>query len=331
MKTAASHKGWHQQWFYVKNYSNSPLPEFTSRVIEVAPELWSYSPVEKEKKRITGLLQAIEYLKGKGLTRAGVIGAYHARRVAPLMLRVRSLAEMTPGAPTEGTVLATGALTASEIRQRVREALDDKDADYPVPGHPSMRLDENFVKLVGTSCSGHCPWGSSDRGRDRPRRRGGGGACGSVGGGGGERVHPRGHDGDSGCGRGEDARPGCCSGGGGRDICPGSRGEGNCGGGGGGACSGGYDGAGMPASGGGARAEAVDEASDIRGGGACPGGGVGDGGVGGGPYPCLGQSCHQRPAKARAGGAGGRTAGRGQVPGHHREGSPRPRGVPGRC
>ncbi|XP_072151344.1 uncharacterized protein [Setaria viridis] len=147
MKTAASHKGWHQQWFYVKNYSNSPLPEFTGRVIEVAPEVWSYGPVEKEKKRITGLLQAIEHLKGRGLTGAGVIGAYHARRVAPLMLRVRPLSEMTPGAPTEGTVLATGALAASEIRRRVREALEDKDADYPVPGHPPMRPDENFVDL----------------------------------------------------------------------------------------------------------------------------------------------------------------------------------------
>ena len=56
MKTVASYKGWHQQWFYVKNYSNSPLPEFTSHVIEAAPELWWYGPVEKEKKRITGLL-----------------------------------------------------------------------------------------------------------------------------------------------------------------------------------------------------------------------------------------------------------------------------------
>nr|TKV93325.1 hypothetical protein SEVIR_9G218900v2 [Setaria viridis] len=134
MKTATSHNGWHQLWFYVKNYANSPLPAFTGRVIEVAPELWSYGLVEKEKKWITGLLQAIEYLKGKGLTGAGVIGVYHARRVAPLMLRVCSLADMVPGAPTEGSVLATGVLADTEIGQQVREALDDKDADYPVPG-----------------------------------------------------------------------------------------------------------------------------------------------------------------------------------------------------
>nr|TKW27773.1 hypothetical protein SEVIR_3G279100v2 [Setaria viridis] len=153
IKTAASHKGWHQQWFYVKNYSNSPLPTFTGRVIKAVLELWSYGPVEKEKKRITGLLQAIEHLKGKGLTGAGVIGAYHARRVASLMLRVRSLADMVPGVPTEGTVLAMGALADTEIRQRVEEALDDKDVDCSVPGHPPMRPDENFVELVRTSRS----------------------------------------------------------------------------------------------------------------------------------------------------------------------------------
>ncbi|RLN39335.1 uncharacterized protein C2845_PM01G05450 [Panicum miliaceum] len=153
MKTAASHKGWHQQWFYVKNYSESPLPEFTGRVFEAAPEVWAYGPVEKEKKRISSLLRAIEYLKTKGLTGAGVIGAYHSRKVAPLMLRVRPLAEMVPNAPTAGTVLATGGLSTSEIRQRVREALEDKDVVFPVPGHPPMRPDRGFVDLVSVSCA----------------------------------------------------------------------------------------------------------------------------------------------------------------------------------
>nr|TKW07288.1 hypothetical protein SEVIR_7G301209v2 [Setaria viridis] len=147
MKTSASHKGWHNQWFYVKNYSYSPLPGFTGRTIDVAPEVWAYGPVDKEKKRIFDLLQAIERLKRSGLTGAGVIGAYHARRVAPLMLRIRPLAAMTSDAPTEGTVLAAGALAASEIRQRIREALEDKDAEYPIPGHPPMRPDAGFIDL----------------------------------------------------------------------------------------------------------------------------------------------------------------------------------------
>ncbi|XP_004977772.1 loricrin-like [Setaria italica] len=120
------------------------------------------------------------------------------------MFRVRSLAEMIPGALTEGTILATGALAAFEIRQRVREALEDKDADYPVPDHPSMRPDENFVDL---------------------------------------RVCPRSHSEDSSSGGDRDARPGSCDGGGGSDrdgdFRPGSHGRGGNGGGGGDTRSGG--------------------------------------------------------------------------------------------
>nr|XP_034591686.1 loricrin-like [Setaria viridis] len=133
--------------------------------------------------------------------------------------------------------------------------------------------------------AGPCPWGPSDRGGDRPRCRGGGGACGSDGGGGdrggcpsgrdgdsggngGEGVRPRGHDGDSGSGRGKDACLGGCdegSGGGrGGDIRPGSRDKGSGSGGGGGACSGGHD----------------------RGGDACPGGC--DEGCGGDGNTCSG-------------------------------------------
>ncbi|XP_004986430.1 skin secretory protein xP2-like [Setaria italica] len=58
---------------------------------------------------------------------------------------------MVPGAPTKGTILATGALADSEIWQQVREVLDDKDADYPVPGHPPMHPDENFIELCRPS------------------------------------------------------------------------------------------------------------------------------------------------------------------------------------
>nr|XP_034569894.1 tropomyosin-1, isoforms 33/34-like [Setaria viridis] len=54
---------------------------------------------------------------------------------------------MTPNAPTEGTALVAGTLAAFEIRQRIWEALEDKDADYPVPGHPPMRPNEGFVDL----------------------------------------------------------------------------------------------------------------------------------------------------------------------------------------
>ena len=64
------------------------------------------------------------------------------------MLRARSLDDMVSGTPTEGTVLATGVLADTEVEQRVREVLEDKDAVYSVLGHPPMRPDEDFIQLV---------------------------------------------------------------------------------------------------------------------------------------------------------------------------------------
>nr|XP_034591938.1 uncharacterized protein LOC117853760 [Setaria viridis] len=63
------------------------------------------------------------------------------------MLQVRPLGAMTPDTPTEGTALATGALATSEIRQRLREALEYRDVEYPVPGHPPMCPEPGFIDL----------------------------------------------------------------------------------------------------------------------------------------------------------------------------------------
>ena len=38
MRLSMSNKGWHSQWFYLKNDATAPLPEFTRRLIEEAPE-----------------------------------------------------------------------------------------------------------------------------------------------------------------------------------------------------------------------------------------------------------------------------------------------------
>ncbi|XP_004987368.1 uncharacterized protein LOC101781231, partial [Setaria italica] len=52
-----------------------------------------------------------------------------------------------PDTPPDGTFLVIGALADSEIQQRLREALEDKDVGYPVPGHPPMRPEPGFVDL----------------------------------------------------------------------------------------------------------------------------------------------------------------------------------------
>ena len=38
MRLSTSNKGWHSQWFYLKNDTTAPLPEFTGCLIEEALE-----------------------------------------------------------------------------------------------------------------------------------------------------------------------------------------------------------------------------------------------------------------------------------------------------
>jgi len=82
----------------VKNAAAAPLPDFTGCLIEEAPQVWSWGPPEKEKKRMRDILDAIVFLKNHGLHGAGVIRAYHMRRMAPLMARALPLYRMTLGA-----------------------------------------------------------------------------------------------------------------------------------------------------------------------------------------------------------------------------------------
>ena len=54
-------------------------------------------------------------MKENGLKGLGVIGAYHARRVAPLMTHVLPLYAMVPEASFDGMVLTEGMLPNSKI------------------------------------------------------------------------------------------------------------------------------------------------------------------------------------------------------------------------
>ena len=111
---------------------------------------------EKEKKKIRDHIAAIHILKESGLKGSGVIGAYHARRVAPLMTRALPLYAMVPEASFDGMALTEGALPNSEITQRIKEAMEPlwNDAGaplnfiYPVPGHPLMRPEPSHVVFV---------------------------------------------------------------------------------------------------------------------------------------------------------------------------------------
>jgi len=74
------------------------LPVFTGHLIEEASLMWPWGPLVKEKKRMRDLLEAIASLRSRCLRGAGVIRAYHVRRVVPLMTHGLSLYEMMLGA-----------------------------------------------------------------------------------------------------------------------------------------------------------------------------------------------------------------------------------------
>jgi hypothetical protein len=59
-------------------------------------------PVNKEKRRLGDLLKAITLLMRHGLHTTGIVGAYHATRVVPLMARALLLHQMMPVALLEG-------------------------------------------------------------------------------------------------------------------------------------------------------------------------------------------------------------------------------------
>ena len=76
---------------------------------------------------------------------SGIIGAYHTRRVAPLMSRALPLYLMVPRVSLDGTTLTDEALSPSEVAQHIKEAMEpSKDTIgvilyfvFPVPRHPN--------------------------------------------------------------------------------------------------------------------------------------------------------------------------------------------------
>jgi len=110
-----SNKGWHAQWFYLKNDPATPLSIFTGRLIEEAAPMWPWGPPVKEKKRMCDILEAVASQRSHDLRGAGVNGAYHERRVAPLMACALPLFGMMLVVELDGMVLTEGPLRNSEI------------------------------------------------------------------------------------------------------------------------------------------------------------------------------------------------------------------------
>ena len=104
--------------------------------------------MKKERERLAGLLGAIRRLKALGLHGIRVVGAYHSRRVAPIMARTLPLYQMGLGVDLCGSMMSPEVIHQTEIAHRVCEAFDPMHPDYLVLGHPMMPLEDGFVELV---------------------------------------------------------------------------------------------------------------------------------------------------------------------------------------
>jgi len=97
---------------------------------------------KKDKKNVRDHITAIHILRENGLKGSSVIGAYHARRVMPLMTRMLPLYAMAPEASFfDGTALAEGMLPNS-VSDDTGAALD---FIYPMPRHPPMQLEPGHI------------------------------------------------------------------------------------------------------------------------------------------------------------------------------------------
>ena len=68
---------------------------------------------------------------------------------------------MAPRASLDGTTLAKGALSPSEVAHRIKEAMEPSRDDagaildfvYPVSGHPLMRPEPGYIVFVNFLCN----------------------------------------------------------------------------------------------------------------------------------------------------------------------------------
>ena len=95
IKCNKSNRGWHPEWFYLRNHPEAAFPCFTGKVFEVAPESWKKSPKGVMLAWLRTLRDAIAELRWLGACGEGIVGAYHQRGVAPLMERRLPLWKMT--------------------------------------------------------------------------------------------------------------------------------------------------------------------------------------------------------------------------------------------
>ena len=85
-----SNRGWHGEWFYIRNPVEEPFPAFTDERPE-KQDNWSWGCARKERKKVEFIEEELWKLVWRGLDRVRVFHTLYRRRVTPLVERTRPM------------------------------------------------------------------------------------------------------------------------------------------------------------------------------------------------------------------------------------------------
>ena len=78
-----SNRGWHGEWFYIRNPAEAPFPEFTGGRPE-KQKSWSWGCARLERHKVEVIEEELRKLVRSGLDGVRVFHTLFHRRVAPL-------------------------------------------------------------------------------------------------------------------------------------------------------------------------------------------------------------------------------------------------------
>jgi len=81
-----SNRGWHGEWFYIRNLAEAPFLAFTGETSE-KQESWSWGCARKERKKVDVIKEELRKLVRHGFDGVQVFHTLYRHRVVPLVER----------------------------------------------------------------------------------------------------------------------------------------------------------------------------------------------------------------------------------------------------
>jgi hypothetical protein len=92
---ADSNRGWHEEWFYIRNVAGHPFPSFTG-ACPVRKDSWTWGRPTAEKERAEVLEKVLwKCIMEDGLDGVWLFGTMFSHRVIPLAIRTTKIWEYT--------------------------------------------------------------------------------------------------------------------------------------------------------------------------------------------------------------------------------------------